>query len=93
MTAVEMITEAFRAVTPPGVPLPFSRILTARKQGKKAVGALEMADGSLATVEVGTFTVLHEESWSIKYTEWPGGPLYWDGTQWLRDKAEVAEGV
>jgi len=82
MKAKEIVEKTIRDMTPPGVPMSHTRIVSARFESKHhIVGKLEMFDQQNATVDLKRWAL----GWSIRYSELPGGNVMWTGSRWKRD--------
>lgn len=86
MNAEQTIRTVLQSAIPPGVPLSFNKILSARfvGSGKKRVATadLEMFDGLPATVECWCYG----PGWAHRWTSMIGGDISWEGDLWKRSR-------
>lgn len=83
--AVRWVTTALRDCTPPHIPLPFTEVLAARflkRQTPTAAASLRMVDGYRGYIQVSKWGPF--DAWSYQWQRLDGGPLYWNGSAWVR---------
>jgi hypothetical protein len=80
MNAKQMVADGMQACLPPGCPLPFNAIISARFLAKRiALATVELFDGLPGTIEVS-----ERGLWCLQWKELAGGAINWNGRNWER---------
>lgn len=100
MKAADWIEESLSHLLPPDVPPFWSRVVEARytkrtRHERAAVALLEMTDGLEGCLEVYKIYAADPETAfvSVRWREFAGAPLYWDGRTWRRVAAQEGAGA
>lgn len=84
--AKQWATDGMTACIPPGCPLPFTTVLSAKFTNKNAVNAhVKMFDGLSGVLEISQRELeMNCLSWCMCWKELEGGPINLNGTRWER---------
>jgi hypothetical protein len=82
--AEQIVVQALSSILPPGVPLPVTRVVDARRARGVVTATVEFWDGRQGQVRIGKWHPDYADAWTV---EWLGGARYaasWNGAAWER---------